>query len=366
MSADEIPSAMRRKAGAGRPPPEVGQLTAAKALRVALAQAAREVAGLDASAGAIEERRLTLEPMVADLPEHALMALIEGPDSRFGLAVLDPDLVAALIEIQTTGRVVPHPAVPRPPTRTDAILCADFLDRLLELVETRLTEAGHELAPALTGFRYALALGDLAAVPLTLDERPYRRLAGTVSLGEGAKTGQIQLILPFDPPGQGRQGAAEAEAFGAALRAQLLTTRAELSATLLRREMRLDALLALAPGSLIPVPRAALARIAIEDLDGRVVAHGRLGQSAGHRALRLDFAPEPAAEDAAPDDVPGFAPRRTEPAPSRADPGPPPGPVTAAPSPVRAAAPLAAPVAEIVPIDDLPDLAALATLGDMP
>jgi flagellar motor switch protein FliM len=213
--------------------------------------------------------------------------LVEGPGARFGLVVLDAQAVAALIEIQTTGRVVARPADPRPPTRTDAIMCADFVDRWLELVEQRVAEAELEVAPALSGFRYGLALAETRAIVMTLEDIPYRAFRFEVDLGRGAKSGSMQMLLPFDPPGAMRAGAAETAAFAEAMRAQVLETQAVLTATILKRRMTLADIARFEVGTRLVLPRTALNRIAVEAMDGTVVAEGRLGQVNGHRAVRL-------------------------------------------------------------------------------
>lgn len=278
---------MRRKAGAGRPPPEIGRPTAAKVLRAAIVQAADEVAGLVASAGMVDEARTTLAPFIETLPEPALLALVEGPGARFGLVVLDAQTVAALIEIQTTGRVVARPAEPRAPTRTDAIMCADVIDRFLELLEQRAAEAELEVAPAVSGFRYGLALAEPRAIMMTLEDIPYRAFRFEIDLGNGAKTGTVQLLLPYDPPGAAHAGAAETRAFAEAIRAQVLESHAVLSATLFKRKMTVAEVAGLEVGFRLVLPRAALANIAVEAVDGTVVAQGRLGQVNGYRAVRL-------------------------------------------------------------------------------
>lgn len=295
MQEQNQPSAMRRKAGVGRPPPEIGQITPAKALRTAVTQAAEDVAALVATPGAVEEARVTLDAIGEGLPEHPLLALVEGPGGSFGLVVLDTQAVAALIEIQTTGRVVPRPAEARPPTRTDAIMCADFIDRMLELFEQRVSEAGLTIAPALTGYRYAMALAEPRAVPITLEDAAYRRLALSVEFDRGAKTAAIQIILPHDAPDHGARRATDGGAFSAALQAQVMAANAVLTATLARQRMTLAELAALTVGDVIALPVDALAQIALEDLTGRQVARGRLGQVSGHRALRLMSAPATAA-----------------------------------------------------------------------
>jgi flagellar motor switch protein FliM len=287
MTTDAMPSAMRRKAGAGRPPPEIGQITAAKALRGAVVQAAEEVAGLVAITGAVTEARTTLAPLEEALPEHPLLGLVEGAGGRFGLVILDAQVVAALIEMQTTGRVAPRPVEARAPTRTDAILCADFIDRTLELFEARVAEADLPLAPALTGFRYALALAEARAIALTLEDVAYRQFSVPLDLGRGAKTGEMRLVLPFDPPGAGAHTGVDGAGFSEALRVRVLEAEVQLSATLARCEMALADVTRIAVGAVIPLPGEGLAGVVIEDLHGRVVARGRLGRADGHRAVRI-------------------------------------------------------------------------------
>lgn len=336
---------MRRKAGAGRPPPEIGRLTAAKAVRGAVAQAAQDVAALVAVAGTVEEARTTLARFVSDVPDPALLALVEGPAGRFGLVVLDPQVVAALIEVQTTGRVVPHAADARAPTRTDAIMCADFIDRLLELVDERVTEAGLDIAPALRGFRYAIALAEPRAISMTLEDTPYRLFACEVDLGRGAKTGALRLLLPYDPPGQKPNAGAETGAFTDAIRAQVYEVEARLNATLLRRKLALSDVMAFDVGTLIPVPHAALARIAVEALDGTIVARGRLGQVQGHRAVRLT-------EDLGVEDPGGMTDVSGPAAKPRALPGTPPN----LPAPNKGG--------DIGDLGDLTDLGDIGGIGD--
>lgn len=331
---------MQRKAGAGRPPPEIGAPTAARILRTAIMQAGEDVAALSIVAGQPAESRTTLDPLVEGIAENTLMALIEGPEGRYGLVLVDPDTLAALIEMQTTGRVVARPAVARPPTRTDAIMCADFIDRVLELLEARSQEADIDIAPALGGFRYALALSEARAIPMTLDDVPYRRFHIPLDLGRGAKQGTLDLILPFDaaPSAHVATATGDPAGFTEALAEAVSRTEAQLKGTLHRLDMVLSEVVALTVGSVIPIPREALGQVAIEDIEGHVVMHGRLGMAGGHRAIRIGMVEA----DEQPPDVPLGAP-----------------------------APVALPVTETlpdlppVPDPDLPDLAGLPDLGDL-
>lgn len=274
-------------------------------MRLALAQAAEGVAGLALIAGPVDDRSASLAAMAGELSETALIALLEGPDSRFGLAVLDGDLVAALIEMQTTGRVVPHPAPPRAPTRTDAVMCADMIDRLLEIVEDRTGRAGLACAPQMTGYRFAVALAEPRTVAITLADQPYRLLSVPVDLGGGAKSGRFDLIVPAGAPRPASARGGDT-GFAKAMEAQVMASGVALSATLCRIEMTLAELAALTPGEVIAIPARALSEIAIEGLDGVAVGRGRLGQSNGHRAVRLTLL-DPAGKERPADPPPDVA-----------------------------------------------------------
>lgn len=283
MSDERQLTAMHRKAGAGRPPPEIGRATAATALRVAVAQAAEDVAALVALAASVDEKRTVRETFVEELPEHALLALCEGPESRFGMVVIDPQALAALIEVQTTGRVVPHKAEPRAPTRTDAILSADFINRLQEVFAEMAAEADLPVLPAIEGFRYALPLSDARAVSMTLEDIPYRQFTLTLDMGGGAKEGQLQLLFPYDPP---RRRPADGEATET-LAETVMDSQAEMQVVLHRLDMPLQAVRALTVGQLMPVPQEALSSLVLEGVTGEQVSVGRLGQVNGHRAVRI-------------------------------------------------------------------------------
>ncbi|WP_248633547.1 FliM/FliN family flagellar motor C-terminal domain-containing protein, partial [Cereibacter changlensis] len=54
-----------------------------------------------------------------------------------------------------------------------------------------------------------------------------------------------------------------------------------LEGVLHRLSLPLAAVMALEPGSLVPLPMAALERIGLEGSDGRRLAEGRLGQNRG-------------------------------------------------------------------------------------
>ncbi len=289
--ADPAPiSAIRQMTGSRRPPPEIPPVTAVGALGKALARAGDATAGLVLRATGVAETRVTLSALDGQVDDHDLLAIAEGPDSRFGLLIADPDLIAAVIEMQTIGRVLPMPAPPRAATRTDAAMCADFFDQVLEVFETELTQANLPVAALCGGFRFAVQLDDYRAVSMTLPDIAYRRFQATLDLGAGSKQGTLSLLLPFDaslpqPPseiGAEQQGDTDAPRV-------ILTARVDLHAVLHRVRMSLDEVTGLAPGATLSLSRDALGAVDLEDMSGQVRATCRLGQAAGQRALRLGW-----------------------------------------------------------------------------
>jgi flagellar motor switch protein FliM len=140
MGQNTATDVMRRKAGAGRPAPEVGRMTTSRAWKVALPRAAQDTLGVPATLLRVDESRVVAADLAALVPEHGLMTLLEGPEERFGLAVLDSPTLSGMIEATTTGRIASRIPPPREPTRTDAIISADLLDALLEGFEAGLAE----------------------------------------------------------------------------------------------------------------------------------------------------------------------------------------------------------------------------------
>jgi flagellar motor switch protein FliM len=291
MSVTDSPSVKRRKAGHGRPPPDAGRMTLSKALRGAVVKSAEAAVGLGAVVTSVRETRTMLAGFCETVAPASLLALLEGPQSAFALAVLETQTLAALIEMQTTGRVIPRPAEPRPPTRTDAVLSADFLDTMLEEFERRTAEAGLAVAPAVAGFRYAVPLADTKALTLTLEDQPYRHYELGLDLADGAKSGRMSLLFPVDPPRAGESGDGGA-LWEQALHASLDGAQVSLHAVLARKAMTLREIAGLVPGALVTLPREVLDKVQLEDLNGAPVSPGRLGRQGNWRAVRVSGEPD--------------------------------------------------------------------------
>ncbi len=344
---------LRRKAGAGRPPPEIGRMSATRALRKAIAQAAEDAVALAATATRVDESRSSLTAFLDLLPDNALIVRCKTEMDQHGIVVLDLQSLAALIEVQTTGRVVPNPARPRDPTRTDALLAAGVIDEILKVFETMVADAGLPVACAISGYRYEMPLADARAIELGLADLPYRLFQADVSFGDGAKDGKILILLPYDGLASGT-GASPLK-WQDDLQAVVQCASVEMEAILARKNMPLQTVTNFKVGTIIPLPRDAVSQIRLEDMNGQIVTRGRLGQAAGHRAIRLTHpchTDPPGQDDVA---------NGTE----MGQPPPPPPLVmdeTAAPMP-HDVADVLPPVADL-DLPDLPDLPDLAGLGD--
>lgn len=271
---------------------------AARAWTLAVARAGRDELGLSLELRDVAVERRSLAEVVELLPEPALIAVLDESAGRAtGLLVLDGVLTAGLVEALTTRAVTAMgEAAPRRPTRTDAAMLAPIIDRALAGYEAALAvaEAGAEVP---RGYRFAALADGARALLLLMEEGPYRLLRAEGVLGGGLREGRLILGLP--DRGEAVPARAEAVAdgsFALDLVAQVETAQVRMEAVLLRLSLPLGEMLALEPGQEIALPQADIGRIALEGLDGRRVATGRLGRQGGLRAIRLEGA-GPGAEE---------------------------------------------------------------------
>jgi flagellar motor switch protein FliM len=294
--AEQARQALRQPQG----PPGVG-----RALAEALRRAAEIELSLALSAPEATERRATPAELIEALPEQALLAVLIGPEDGAGLLALDGEALSAILEMRTLGRLGNRPAPARRPTRTDAAMVADMIDRLLAEFEAPLIET--EAARWAAGWRYQLFLPEPRPLAVVLEEGVHRVLDLRIDLGVGARIGRALLALPATGRGLPRPAAAPPEAsaaaaaaasWQAALDAAVGSAEVALDAVLGRVEIPLSTLAGLAPGDRLALPLAALGAVRLVAPGGGVVAEARLGQCGGLRAVRL--APGTGAEPAAP------------------------------------------------------------------
>lgn len=260
--------------------------------RLALARSAQDILSLPLDVPRLSMWRRSLTELTDLLPDHAMLAVLEGPGDSLGLLALSPAVLSGLIEVQTMGRVLAQAPLPRKPTRTDAAMVAPVIERALAALDQALADEADLIWAG--GFRYASFLDDPRPLALLLEDLPYRVLTAQVSLSGGAKLGEVILALPAE--GRGRrpsiasalaEDAHAVQAFTQALTDVVLGVPCQLDAVLARVVLPLGEVLGLAPGVVVPLPKATLAGIKMEGMGGQALAEARLGQNSGMRAVRL-------------------------------------------------------------------------------
>lgn len=306
----------RRKADAqrGRPPelPKTGPSTPARAAAIAVGRVAERLHALPLQPLAVEAGALTMAEMLEVLPECPLLAVLQGPGESLGVIALCSEAVAALIESQTLGRVTNRPAERRRPTRSEALLCTDFINALL--AELRADLAGMAGFEAMGPFRFIANVDEPRSLPLLLEHDAFRSIDFQLRLGAPAsRDGRILLALP-QAEAQLRPVAAPAAAPVAALpqplgetlldtqpetapppdtpevediAAAVQNAPVEVVGVLCRRRITLGELRGLTEGRLLMLPRARLSEARLETIDGQLLAQGRFGEASGCHAIRL-------------------------------------------------------------------------------
>lgn len=307
----------KAESGTGKAPhlPTMVPPTPARAAATAVGRAADKLYRLGVQPVAVTPGALTLAELPELLPMPSLLVVLQGPGDLLGVAALCPETVTALIEIQALGRVTARPAEKRRLTRSDAMICADFINALMAELATEM--AGLEGFDTISGFRYATYLDDPRPLALMLEDKPYRSLAFQLRLGgSDTRDSTIFLALPQQPaqdraprahpglppiavaaPAEAPRNPAqdtaptptEAGTPGIAgdLAMAMAAAPVELVGVLCRRRMSLGELRGLATGKLVPLPRVSLADATLETLGGQVLATGKFGEAEGCHALRL-------------------------------------------------------------------------------
>lgn len=260
--------------------------------RVALARAARDTMHLGMTVLRLDQARGSLAEVLDLPPDRAMIAVLEGPGEGLGLMAISAPVLAAMTEIQTIGRVSAVPQAIRRPTRTDAAMVAGFVDTALEGLELALAEEA-DLHWA-GGFRYASFLDDPRPLGLLMEDIEYRILTAEISIEDGARTGQILMVLPAAGRGIRPKTLASAvpaavagQAFSQDLAYQVDGAMCVLTAVIHHLRCPLEDVIALQIGDVLPMPFASLDRVGFEGIDGQRIAEGRLGQNRGMRAVRL-------------------------------------------------------------------------------
>ena len=322
MASQDQNSVIHRKTRPARDGCEMRAMSSAKALRLSLARAADTLFDLALIVATVEQQRMTLETLFDTLHDDGLILLLDGAGAARGAACLDQQMTAALIEVQTTGRVRKGAAQPRRATRTDAAMMAPLMDALMDGIDAEMRAEIDTYQPR--GLGFGDRVEDLRSLALTLDAPEYDHFRVTADLGNGAKTGQFDLLLPVraDPPKKSAPPARtvdEASDIGDVI----LGAPAVLDAVLARITLPLREACAFQPGQTLTLDRETLIKTRLLATGGHLVAEARLGQVNGWRALRLVSAPAaplPDLAEPAPQETPEHPALRGPGSPAKAPP----------------------------------------------
>ena len=131
---------IRRKIDRARPTQAEGAPGADRGWRLALARAARDAMGLDLEFRGLMISRQSLAEILEQVPDLALIALLDGPRGGLGVIMLAPMVTATFIEKQTLGRLSGQTPAPRKASRIDAAMVAGVIDRALSGLDEALAE----------------------------------------------------------------------------------------------------------------------------------------------------------------------------------------------------------------------------------
>ncbi len=287
MTAQHTASVIHRKARAARDGSDARAMSPAKALRLSLARAADTLLDLALTVATVEQRRVSLAQVTETVLDEGLILLLDGAGGARGALALDAQMMAALIEVQTTGRVRPGPAPTRRATRTDAAMVAPLVDALLDGIDAEMLSEVEVYVPR--GFRFGDRVEDWRALALVLDAPDFDLFRVTADLGPGVRTGRLDLLVPARRPSPAKTGTrTNAGAPDRALMSDVaLGASVVLDAVMARITLTLRDACALSPGQVLPLTPESLGAIQMTGAGAHLVAEARLGQLNGWRALRL-------------------------------------------------------------------------------
>ncbi|MDF1803154.1 FliM/FliN family flagellar motor C-terminal domain-containing protein [Thalassovita sp.] len=274
---------LRRKALAAKEDREARVMSTRRALTRALGRAAELGLNLPLVIGEVEETKLDRDSLLAQVEEGGLMVSLDRDDGPPGLIVLDLQFLAALIEVQTLGRVFDKLASARTVTRTDAAVAMPLIDGTLTGFDRLLEET--DGATSFAGYHFGAWVKDLRTLAAQLPDGEYTLFQLSVRIGAGDRAGQMLVALPYVPPIE--EPVAEQPPAQALFREEVMDAPARLETILYRLDMSLDAVAALKPGDAVTVPLKSLGEIRLHTGDRQIVASGVLGQVDGSRAVRL-------------------------------------------------------------------------------
>lgn len=285
---------MRRKTQAGRALHQSRTVSLLKAVRLTLSKVGNDLFSLPVATLGATQDIVAAENCADIFHDDHLLILLDGPEGARGAVMVDPVLVGGLIQQQTMGAVfAPQGQGPaRSMTATDASLVAPLINAVLTRAAA-LPETDAE-RDVLAGFQFGAKAQDVRLLMLALDAREFHVLRFTLDLAKGVRQGEMVFCLPVSaPPPPPVDDPVEdwdtvpPDASGKTLCASVLALKADLMVSLTQVQLPIHAAGALRVGQLLELGHVSFEQAQIRTRQGRVLAHGVLGQQNGTRAIRL-------------------------------------------------------------------------------
>ncbi|WP_298970956.1 flagellar motor switch protein FliM [uncultured Roseobacter sp.] len=283
-------SVLQRKAQAGKQEHQARAMTVPKALRVSLAKIADQMFDMALAVIGATQERCGGDALSDKMDDASLLVVLDGPRGNVGGAVIGAELVAAMIQQQTTGKVAKEAPAARPLTSTDAALCAPLLDALFQRSHGLLEEDADR--DILCPYKFGARVENARLFGLALDANEYHIVKLTIDVAGGAFQSNLTLILPVFERAPEHIASEETGVAAPAqtLEKSVMSLRADLTAVLGRLKLPLDKLSQLVPGDVLTLKPDAFDTVEIMTCDRRVVSRGAMGQIEGQRAIQLDNA----------------------------------------------------------------------------
>jgi flagellar motor switch protein FliM len=297
MAQDLTLSVMQRILRKPEPEPEAQQ-TPTRALRQALSRAAEDSVGLHLFVLGVRLEEAGLDDLLGRLEGDLMLLGVADGGDRSGFVGIDPETRAAIVEIQTLGRVSPAKPLPRRVTAADRALAEPFVTVFLR--ELAAETAGTSLGGWSDGFRTNGFFPSPREIGLALPDGDYRVVRMTLDLGAGGRQGLLVLVLPVPREEVAPDPVTPAREWSAALAGNVMSAPADVRAILHRIRLPLRMVEAFELGQLITLPGVSVGKVRVETPDDTLVSYARLGQMGGMRAVRLGKPGQQDMQDAMP------------------------------------------------------------------
>lgn len=293
MSAEQMTSLMQRKTRTGREAHAARAMSLGRALRLTAAKQADRLMGLALGTLSVTQKTCDGDALTTHLLPDSLMLLLDGPDGQVGAAMLEPVLVAGLIQQQTMGEVkaAAEQTALRPATATDAALCAPFVEALMARAAL-LPEAPSD-RNLLKGYRFGVWASLPRQLLLALEANSFEVIEMTLDLAAGTRVGKLVMLLPEPvavPQEVASDDADEAPTPRAVstLDQHVMELHADLTIALTRLKMPIQEVTQMKVGDILDINVSSMEQALVIDTSGRALTRGTLGQIEGMRALQVE------------------------------------------------------------------------------